>query len=117
MRELTELERFEISCDYMFSEGWKEEITQWFEENKELFERSDRNPYVFYVLENSEGVYSVAWLTIGAFDLDKKVVAVIEIFGCDNKYKCVVYTKKQELLDFYKETLGKKISSAVLWKG
>jgi hypothetical protein len=116
MRTLTEVEKFYLNCDYAWMEGWKEEITEWFKENEQLFERCDRNPYVFYILEDANGDYSTAWLTISPFDFEKKIVGIIELFGDSGEVVPVLNTTKPELIEFYAETLGSKLKTKMLWE-
>ena len=116
MRILTESERFRLSCDYAWMQGWKEEITGWFEDNEQLFERSDRNPYVFYILEDMEQNYSTAWLTMGGFDLDKKIVGIISLFSHSGEIIATLDSSKPELIEFYKETLGERLRATRLWE-
>jgi hypothetical protein len=116
MRILSENEKFLLECNYAQMESWKEEITEWFEENEQLFERSDRNPYVFYILEDAEGNYSTAWLTISPFHFEKKIVGIIELFGYSGEVVPVLHTTKPELIEFYTETLGTKLESKTLWE-
>jgi hypothetical protein len=116
MRILTDVEKFYLTCDYAWMEGWKEEITEWFKENEQLFERCDRNPYVFYILEDANGDYSTAWLTISPFDFEKKIVGIIELFGNTGEVVPVLNTTKPELIEFYAETLGPKLKTKMLWE-
>ncbi len=116
MRTLTDVEKFYLNCDYALMESWKEEITGWFEENEEAFEICDRNPYVFYILEDAAEKYSTAWLTISPFDLDKKIVGIIELFGDSGEVIPTLNTTKPELIEFYAETLGSKLKTKMLWE-
>ncbi len=115
MRVLSEAEKFCLGCDYIWMESWKEEIVQWFEENKEIFDKRDVNPFVFYILEDANENYSTAWLTIGAFKLDKKIVGIINLFSQSGEIVATLDSSKPELIEFYKETLGNKLMSHRLW--